>query len=142
MIQRPIERPSLPFPSEGSSGAIIEFFGVVRGREGIKPIIALDYEVYLAMARKELERIAEEVADRGLCHDLVLIHRVGTVPVGEPSLYLRVAAERRGTAFRIAEEVIHRLKAEVPIWKSPVPSESASPDVGEERAPSAVQKAS
>lgn len=82
--------------------------------------MALEYEVYRAMAQRELERIAREVADRRLCHELVLIHRVGTVPVGEPSLYLRVAAERRGTAFRIAEEVIQRLKADVPIWKAAV----------------------
>lgn len=121
LIDRPIDRPSIPFPLDGESGAVVEFFGVVRGREGGKPIAALDYEAYLSMARKELERIAEEVGERGVCRDLVLIHRVGTVPAGEPSLYLRVTTERRGSAFRIAEEVIRRLKADVPIWKAPVP---------------------
>ncbi len=120
LIDRPIERPRIPFPLEGGSGAVVEFFGVVRGREGGEPIAALDYEAYLSMAQKELERIAEEAGERGLCHDLVLIHRVGTVPAGEPSLYLRVTTERRGSAFRIAEEVIRRLKVDVPIWKTPV----------------------
>ena len=124
LIDRPIERPCLAFPLEGASGAVVEFFGVVRGREGGKPITALAYEAYRAMAQKELERIAEEVAKRGLCHELVLIHRLGTVPVGEPSLYVRVRAERRGSAFRIAEELIQRLKADVPIWKAAVASSS------------------
>ncbi|QSR85601.1 molybdenum cofactor biosynthesis protein MoaE [Methylacidimicrobium sp. B4] len=135
LIDEPIERPSIPFPLDGSSGAVVEFFGIVRGREGGEPIAALDYEAYRAMAQKELERIAEEVSDRGVCHDLVLIHRLGTVPVGEPSLYLRVAAERRGSAFRIAEEVIQRLKADVPIWKAAVPSrpEKVSPSTVAER---------
>lgn len=128
LVDQPIERPSVPFPLSGDSGAVVEFFGVVRAREGAKAIAALDYEAYRSMAQKELERIAEEVSDRGVCQDLILIHRVGTVPVGEPSLYLRVAAERRGSAFRIAEEVIQRLKTDVPIWKAAVapPSEKAS----------------
>ncbi|CAB4244261.1 Molybdopterin converting factor, large subunit [Methylacidimicrobium sp. AP8] len=134
LVDRPIARPSLLFPLDGSSGAVVEFFGVVRGREAGKAIAALDYEAYRAMARKELERIAAETARREGCHDLVLIHRVGIVPVGEPSLYLRVAAERRGAAFRIAEELIQKLKADVPIWKAPVPSRlpAASPP-GERR---------
>ncbi|MDD2676929.1 MAG: molybdenum cofactor biosynthesis protein MoaE [Methylacidiphilaceae bacterium] len=138
LIDRPIERPSITFPLEGSSGAVVEFFGVVRGWEGGKPIAALDYEAYRAMAQKELERIAEEVAERGLCHELILIHRLGTVPAGEPSLYLQVTSERRGSAFRIAEELIQRLKADVPIWKAAVPSSSprAFPEVAGERMPS------
>ncbi|VVM06078.1 molybdopterin synthase catalytic subunit [Methylacidimicrobium tartarophylax] len=141
LIDRPIERPCLAFPLEGSSGAVVEFFGVVRGREGGKPITALAYEAYREMAKKELERIAEEVAERGLCHELVLIHRLGTVPVGEPSLYLQVKAERRGTAFRIAEELIQRLKADVPIWKAAVASSllEAFPETAAKPMPSPVE---
>ncbi|MDD4934027.1 MAG: molybdenum cofactor biosynthesis protein MoaE [Methylacidiphilaceae bacterium] len=140
LIDRRIERPEIAFPSEGASGAVVEFFGVVRGREGGKPIVALDYESYRAMARKELERVAEEVARLGLCHEFVLIHRVGMVPVGEPSLYLRVAAERRGTAFRIAEEAIQKLKADVPIWKTAVasPSQETLAEVAGEGTPSTM----
>jgi molybdopterin synthase catalytic subunit len=141
LTDRPIERPSIALPLEGSSGAVVEFFGVVRGREGGKPITALAYEAYRAMAKKELERIAEEVAERGLCHQLVLIHRLGTVPVGEPSLYLQVTAERRGTAFRIAEELIQRLKADVPIWKAAVasPSPGALPETADKQMPFPVE---
>lgn len=124
LIDGPLERPRISFPLEGATGVIVEFFGVVRGCERGRSIVALDYEAYRAMAQKELERIAEEVGDRGLCHELVLIHRIGRVPVGEPSLYLRVSAERRGTAFRIAEEVIRRLKTDVPIWKAAVDAEA------------------
>ncbi|WP_018291053.1 molybdenum cofactor biosynthesis protein MoaE [Verrucomicrobium sp. 3C] len=141
LIDRRIERPEIALPSDGASGAIVEFFGVVRGREGGRPILALEYEAYRAMARKELERVAEEVAQPGLCDEFILIHRVGTVPVGEPSLYLRVAAERRGTAFRIAEEAIRKLKEAVPIWKTAVAlaSPGASPEVAGERMPSVVE---
>ncbi|MCE3267393.1 MAG: molybdopterin converting factor, subunit 1, partial [Solirubrobacterales bacterium] len=47
-------------------------------------------------------------------------HRVGSVPLGEPSVIVAVSAAHRGEAFAAAREAIDRIKAEAPIWKREV----------------------
>jgi molybdopterin synthase catalytic subunit len=47
----------------------------------------------------------------------LFIHRLGWVPVGEASLFVRVLSAHRGEALRFLAEAINRLKTDVPIWK-------------------------
>ncbi len=47
-------------------------------------------------------------------------HRVGDVPLSEPSVIVAVSAPHRGEAFAGAREVIDRVKAEAPIWKKEI----------------------
>jgi molybdopterin synthase catalytic subunit len=103
-----------------AAGAVLDFHGVVRGLEGNSTISGLDYEAYTEMAEIQLRKIAGETAGKFLLEDAILIHRVGVVPAGEPSLFLRVAAGHRGEVFAASREIIERLKQEVPIWKNPV----------------------
>jgi MoaE-MoaD fusion protein len=44
-------------------------------------------------------------------------HRIGNVPLGEPSVIVAASAPHRGEAFAGARAVIDRVKAEAPIWK-------------------------
>jgi molybdopterin synthase catalytic subunit len=48
---------------------------------------------------------------------LVLLHRVGLVPVGESSVVVAASAPHRGEAFDAARYGIDTLKATIPIWK-------------------------
>jgi molybdenum cofactor biosynthesis protein MoaC/molybdopterin converting factor subunit 1 len=93
------------------SGAIVIFQGVTREVE------RLDYEAYIAMAQERIEAIVRECI---AAHDLraaAVEHRVGSVPLGEPSVIVAVSAAHRDEAFAGAREAIDRLKAEAPIWK-------------------------
>jgi molybdopterin synthase catalytic subunit len=100
-------------------GALVDFFGVVRGIENEQPIDGIEYQAFVEMAEIELKRIAE-IARKDFMLGLVLIHhRIGFVPVGEPSLFVRVSASRRDTAFTGCQYIIEQLKARVPIWKHP-----------------------
>ena len=93
------------------AGAVIVFEGVTRD------VSHLDYEAYAEMAEPVLRRIADEEAARhGLCR-VAVEHRVGTVPLSEPSVVIAVSAPHRGEAFAGARAIIDRLKLEVPIWK-------------------------
>jgi molybdopterin synthase catalytic subunit len=47
-------------------------------------------------------------------------HRVGAVPLSEPSVIVAVSAAHRGEAFAGAREAIDRIKSEAPIWKREV----------------------
>ncbi len=93
------------------AGAVVTFQGVTRQVE------RLDYEAYVEMAEERIAGMAREAADRhGLCAAAVE-HRVGTVPLSEPSVCVAVSAPHRGEAFAGAREIIDRVKAEAPIWK-------------------------
>ena len=93
------------------AGAVVLFEGVTR------EVAELDYEAYAEMAQERLRAIGEEEAARhGLCA-VALEHRVGTVPLGEPSVIVAASAAHRGEAFAGARALIDRVKAEAPIWK-------------------------
>jgi MoaE-MoaD fusion protein len=96
------------------AGAVVTFSGVTREVE------RLEYEAYAEMAEERMAAIAAEAADRhGLCVAAVE-HRVGPVPLSEPSVIVAVSAPHRGEAFAGAREIIDRVKAEAPIWKKEI----------------------
>jgi MoaE-MoaD fusion protein len=96
------------------AGAVVTFQGVTRDVE------RLDYEAYAEMAEAKIAAIAEQaVARHGLCAAAVE-HRVGEVPLSEPSVAVAVSAPHRGEAFAGAREIIDGVKAEAPIWKKEV----------------------
>ena len=93
------------------AGAVVCFQGVTR------EVASLEYEAYVEMARERIDSILQEaVAAHGLCA-AAAEHRVGTVPLGEPSVVVAVSAPHRDEAFAGAREIIDRIKAEAPIWK-------------------------
>ena len=96
------------------AGAVVTFQGVTREVE------RLEYEAYAEMAEPRIEGILRDAIERhGLCA-AAAEHRVGTVPLSEPSVLVAVSAPHRGEAFAGAREVIDRIKAEAPIWKKEV----------------------
>jgi len=118
-----ITRVPISTPEPGytkTAGAVLDFHGVVRSLENGDVIAGIDYEVYAEMAEQKLRQITAETSGKFSLEAVLLIHRVGFVPVGEPSLFLRVASSHRAEAFGAGSEIIERLKQEVPIWKNPV----------------------
>jgi molybdopterin synthase catalytic subunit len=120
--EQPISPPLLELPSK-EIGACVEFQGIVRAREKGQVLEGLRYEAYEPMARRVLDRIFDELAAEQGCDAVLFIHRLGWVPVGEASLFVRVLAAHRGEALRFCADAIDRMKADVPIWKvsSPPP---------------------
>jgi molybdopterin synthase catalytic subunit len=93
------------------AGAVVTFLGVTR------EVDALEYEAYAEMAERQIAAIVRQAIDRhGLCAAAVE-HRVGAVPLSEPSVAIAVSAPHREEAFAGAREIIDELKASVPIWK-------------------------
>ncbi len=99
-------------------GACVEFLGIVREDEGGRALTGLIYEAYEVMARTEFARIHAELVQKFSIAAATLIHRVGWVPVGEASLFVRVLAKHRGAALGYCGELIDRMKQDVPIWKA------------------------
>jgi molybdopterin synthase catalytic subunit len=105
-------------------GGLVTFTGTVRDQTRGRPVVRLEYEAYLPMAERSLLAIAEEVGARHGAR-VAVIHRVGVLTPGEAAVVIACAAPHRGAAFRACEEVIERLKHEVPIWKREVYADGA-----------------
>jgi molybdopterin converting factor subunit 1 len=102
------------------AGAVVTFSGVTR------EVPSLDYEAYAEMASEQMRSIAAEAISRhGLCAAAVE-HRIGTVPLSEPSVIVAASAPHRPEAFAGAREIIDRVKALAPIWKREVDAGGAA----------------
>jgi len=104
-------------------GAAVVFEGIVRSHSRGKQVRALVYEAYGSMAQKQMELLADEARRRWPILDLAIVHRTGTLQVGEVSVVIAVAASHRGEAFDACEWLIDELKHTVPIWKKEVYTE-------------------
>jgi MoaE-MoaD fusion protein len=100
--------------ADPGAGAIVTFQGVTR------EVDLLEYEAYAEMAEPRLEAILRDCAERHGLRAAAAEHRVGEVPLGEPSVIVAVSAAHREEAFAGAREAIDRIKAEAPIWKKEV----------------------
>jgi len=100
-------------------GAIAVFAGVVRGITGGDETEYLEYEAYTEMAERMMAQIGEEIRARWpRVKSVAMVHRVGRLEVGEPSVVIAVASPHRDDgAFEACRYGIERLKAIVPIWK-------------------------
>ena len=98
-------------------GAVVTFLGTVRDLTGDRVTVALDYEAYPAMAEKKLAEIEGETRARWPVGELVMVHRLGHLDVGEVSVAVAVSCPHRGQAFEACRYAIDRLKELVPIWK-------------------------
>jgi molybdopterin synthase catalytic subunit len=111
-----------------SCGAIVLFSGTARdhapGRQGVEQ---LEYEAYEAHVVPRLADIAAKMrTDWPSLGRVVLLHRIGVVPVGESSVVVVASAPHRPAAFEAARFGIDTLKATVPIWKREIWSDGES----------------
>lgn len=100
-----------------SDGAALLFWGVVREENDGRRVTHLEYEAYREMAERELGAIVTETRVRWEVGDVVAVHRLGRLEVGEASVAIVVAAPHRVDAYEASRYVIEELKRRVPIWK-------------------------
>jgi len=93
------------------AGAIVTFQGVTR------EVSELDYEAYAEMAESQIAEIVARAIERHELCAAAAEHRIGIVPLSEPSVAVAASAPHREQAFAGAREIIDEIKARVPIWK-------------------------
>lgn len=101
--------------ARGEDGAVVLFLGAVRNHHGGRPVERILYSAYERMALRRLERIALELEAEGV--SVAIVHRLGTLEVGEASVAIATASPHRAEAYEGNRKALERLKAEVPIWK-------------------------
>jgi molybdopterin synthase catalytic subunit len=111
--------PLVRFVEGPEMGAVVTFSGNVRNHNRGRAVEYLEYDVYRPMAEKQLRVIAEEAVARWNCR-IAILHRVGRLEIGEPSVLVVAACAHRGDAFDACRYAIDTLKERVPIWKREV----------------------
>ena len=99
------------------NGAIATFLGTVRNRSHSRSVLSLEYSAYTAMANSEMEAIVREATALSPGVEIVAVHRVGELAVGDVCVLIAAAHPHRGPAFDACRYVIEEIKKRVPIWK-------------------------
>jgi molybdopterin synthase catalytic subunit len=111
----PIIPSELKFAEE--EGAEVRFLGIVRATESGQLLRGIDYTAFESMATKTLEQLVNEGQAGHPAHRVFIQHRLGLVPVGEPSLVIHVTTKHSNEAFQVCNWYLRKVKESVPIWK-------------------------
>ena len=125
ITQAPLELPARE--NDPAAGAIVDFWGVVRGLEEGREITGIEYEAHGPMAEHQMRGLAESATNKFGLTKVVVHHRIGFVPAAEASIVVRVASAHRPAAFSATQWIMDELKRTVPIWKHPIYKESGQP---------------
>ncbi len=109
-------RLSADFADQGA-GAVVFFEGRVRNRNEGRSVVRLHYEGAAEIASSEFARIEAELRETYAIIDVVCVHRVGTLRIGETAVWVGVLAGHRDAAFAACRAAIDEAKARLPIWK-------------------------
>jgi len=106
--------------SDGASGAINIFVGHVKGEGRRGKVKSLYLEAYEEAATAELVKISEEVRAKYDLNDVEIRHAVGEFSVGEPIVYVAIAAKSRKNMYDAMREAIEGYKTRPPIFKKEI----------------------
>jgi molybdopterin synthase catalytic subunit len=118
--------------SHSDAGAVVTFLGTTRAetRGDARRLLALDYEAYREMAEAQMRSLAEEARRKWSIVRVAMIHRVGRVEIGQPSVLIAVCTPHRAEAFEACRFLIEGLKKSAAIWKKEIWEDGASSWVG------------
>ena len=95
------------------AGAVVTFLGTVRD-DGIE---RMELEAFREAALPELERIRDEATSKFNLKSVQIVHRIGSLAVGDNIVAIVCSAGHRDEAFQGCRYIIEELKARAPIWK-------------------------
>jgi MoaE-MoaD fusion protein len=101
----------------GEDGAVVVFDGIVRNHSRGRQTLHLDYEAYEEMAVRQMRELGSKALERFSIRQVVMIHRLGRLEIGESSVLIIVASAHRSAAFEACRWLIDSIKQTVPIWK-------------------------
>ena len=103
--------------SKKDIGAHSIFLGQVRADViEEKTVAAIEYTAYEDLALQKMHELREELFTK---YDLTCMHvhhSLGEVKAGELCLFVFTSSKHRQTAIDACEEIVERIKAELPVW--------------------------
>jgi molybdopterin synthase catalytic subunit len=101
-------------------GAILVFEGVARDNFQGKAVGKLEYEAYAPMAEAVMKKIGDECLQKWPNIGIAIVHRTGTVQIGEPSLVIAVGSPHRPECYEANRYILEEIKVRLPVWKKEV----------------------
>jgi len=98
-------------------GAHSIFLGQVRADmiEG-KKVESIEYTTYEEMALEKMTVLREEIFAKFELTCLHVYHSLGIIKAGEICLFVFTSSAHRKNAISACEELVERIKAELPVW--------------------------
>ena len=100
-------------------GAVVSFIGTVRDLEG-ESLVSLTLEHYPVMTEKSLSTIADKARNKWQLESITIIHRVGTLSVGDQIVLVITSSKHRQEAFDSCNFIMDYLKTDAPFWKKEI----------------------
>ena len=115
---KPIKIEDFISPYKDHHGCESIFTGYVRNTNDGKSVKYMEYSAHKKLARNTMITMVEEAKEEwGKTLDIIIVHRLGKLHLGEISIYISVRAPHRDVAFAACRYLIEELKKRVPIWK-------------------------
>ena len=96
-------------------GAIVSYLGMVRDEDS--EIKGMEIRVSKGKAEEEVENLKRNALEKFGIEEVEIVHRKGSLKVGDNIALILVGAKHRKKAFRACEYLIDELKEKVPIRK-------------------------
>ncbi len=100
-------------------GAVVSFIGTVRDLAS-ESLVSLTLEHYPGMTEKSLESIANKARGKWELESITIIHRVGTLSIGDQIVLVITSSKHRQEAFDSCNYIMDYLKTDAPFWKKEV----------------------
>ena len=105
--------------TNSSIGAVVSFIGTVRDLTS-ESLISLTLEYYPGMTEKSLRSIADKARKKWEIESVTIIHRVGTLGIGDQIVLVITSSKHRQAAFDSCNYIMDFLKTDAPFWKKEV----------------------
>ena len=100
------------------AGAVCLFLGTVRDHSPGRPgVTHLDYEAYPGVVEEKLAEMVAEARKRWPLLSVAVLHRVGSLAVGELSMAVAVSSPHREEGLAAVRYLVEEVKRRAPIWK-------------------------
>lgn len=103
--------------SDGRCGAEASFVGYMRDNNEGERVTGMYLEYYPGMTDRHLQTIATEAGRRWDLLDVLIVHRVGDIQVGEAIVLVAAWSAHRADAFEACRFMMEDLKSRAPFWK-------------------------
>lgn len=117
LTKHPIACGKLLKKADTSCGAAALFIGQVRDNNKGKKVKAIEYSAYEKMALKQMGEIVRVAKNKFRVKNILMVHRIGKLRVGEISLVVAVFSPHREEAFACLQFCVEGLKLKAPIFK-------------------------
>ena len=105
--------------TNSSIGAVVSCIGTVRDLTS-ESLVSLTLEHYPGMTEKSLRSIAKKARKKWEIESVTIIHRVGTLGIGDQIVLVITSSKHRQAAFDSCNYIMDFLKTDAPFWKKEV----------------------